>query len=71
MYGIGQRLIFGSELCYTIHGVCYIQYLLTKKLTATYINSVLKCLRAFFRFAIQEEYVFSNPTQKVNMQKEP
>ena len=33
------------------------QYLLKKKLSASYINGILKCLRAFFAFAVQEEYV--------------
>lgn len=55
----------------TIHIKHYIQYLLNKKLTATYINGILKCLRAFFRYAIQEEYICTNPALKVKMQKEP
>ena len=55
----------------TVHIKQYIQYLLSKKLTATYTNGILKCLRAYFCFAIQEEYIVSNPTSKVRMQKEP
>ena len=38
----------------------YVQYLLSKKLTAAYTNNILKCLRAYFRFAIHEEYIYSN-----------
>ena len=55
----------------TVHVKHYIQYLLNKKLAATYINGILKCLRAFFRFAIQEEYICTNPALKVKTQKEP
>lgn len=55
----------------TVHIKHYIQYLLNKKLAATYINGILKCLRAFFRFAIQEEYICTNPALKVKTQKEP
>ena len=53
----------------TVHIKQYIQYLLNKKLTASYINGILKCLRAFFHFAVQEEYIYANPTDKVRMQK--
>ena len=55
----------------TVHIKQYIQYLLNKKLTASYINGILKCLRAFFHFAVQEEYIYANPADKVRMQKEP
>ena len=30
-------------------------------------NNILKCLRAYFRFTIQEEYIHANPTLKVKM----
>ena len=43
---------------------------MNKKLTASYINGILKCLRAFFHFAVQEEYIYANPTDKVRMQNE-
>lgn len=59
-----------EDIC-TLHIKHYVQYLLSKKLTATYTNSILKCLRAFFLFAIQEEYIANNPVAKVRMQKEP
>ena len=48
------------EEVYTLHIKHYVQYLLRKKLTAAYTNNILKCLRAYFRFAIQEEYIYSN-----------
>ena len=54
-----------------VHIKHYMQYLLKKKLSASYINGILKCLRAFFAFAVQEEYVCANPATKVKMQKEP
>ncbi|MGM9562924.1 MAG: tyrosine-type recombinase/integrase [Faecousia sp.] len=54
-----------------VHIKQYIQYLIGKKLTASYANGIMKCLRAYFKFAFQEEYISSNPTQKVNWQKEP
>ena len=41
-----------EEVC-TLHIKHYVQYLLRKKLTAAYTNNILKCLRAYFRFAIQ------------------
>ena len=59
------------EEIYTLHIKHYVQYLLSKKLTASYTNNILKCLRAYFRFAVQEEYIHANPTLKVKMQKEP
>ena len=55
----------------TVHIKHYVQYLLKKKLSASYINGILKCLRAYFAFAVQEEYVCASPATKVKMQKEP
>lgn len=49
----------------------YMQYLLEKKLTASYINGILKCLRAFFKYVTAEGYISINPAKKVNWQKEP
>lgn len=63
--------IFEVEEIKSVHIKHYIQYLLSKKLTATYTNGILKCLRAYFHFADQEEYVFSNPAVKISMQREP
>lgn len=44
----------------------YIQYLLSKKLSASYINGILKYLRAFFKYACSEGYISVNPAEKVN-----
>ena len=48
----------------------YIQYLLDKKLSPSYINGILKCLRAFFKYAFNEGYISANPTLKVSWQRE-
>ena len=56
---------------YTPHIKEYIQYLTNKKLSASYVNNITKCLRAYFRFAVYEEYLHSNPALKIRMQKEP
>ena len=48
----------------------YIQYLLKKRLSPSYINSIIRCLRAYFRYAIEEEYILSNPCDKINWQKQ-
>ena len=44
----------------------YVQYLLKKDLSPSYINGILKCLRAFFKYATEEEYICNNPATKVN-----
>ena len=59
------------EEVYTLHIKHYVQNLLSKQLTAAYTNNILKWLSAYFLFAIQEEYFYSNATLKVKMQKEP
>ena len=56
---------------YTPHIKEYIQYLTNKKLSSSYVNNITKCLRAYFRFAVYEEYLHSNPALKIRMQKEP
>ena len=43
----------------------YIQYLIRKQLTPSYINSILRCIRAYFRYATEEGYLSSNPTTKI------
>lgn len=52
------------------HIKLYIQYLIKKKLSPSYINGILKCLRAFFKYAQAEEYILSNPATKVSWQRE-
>ena len=48
----------------------YIQYLIKKQLTPSYINAILRCLRAYFRYAVEEEYLTTNPTAKISWQKQ-
>ena len=38
----------------------YLQYLIERKLSATYINGILKCIRAFFKYAYGEGYITIN-----------
>lgn len=54
----------------TLHIKKYLQYLLEKKLSPSYINGILKSLRAFFKYAQAEEYIPSNPATRVNWQRE-
>lgn len=51
----------------------YIRFLVSKELTEVYINSVIKCFRSFFNYAIEEGYILEkrNPMNKVKFQKEP
>ena len=58
IYAEKHHSITEVEEIYTLHIKHYVQYLLSKKLTAAYTNNILKCLRAYFRFAIQEEYIY-------------
>ena len=48
----------------------YIQYLIKKQLSPSYINAILRCLRAYFRFAVDEGYLASNPATKISWQKQ-
>lgn len=48
----------------------YVSYLLSKNLTASYINGILKCLRAFFKYAVKEGYLTQSPAERVSWQKE-
>jgi integrase/recombinase XerD len=48
----------------------YFQYLNQKGLKPTYVNSILKNLRAFFVFCVDEEYIDKSPTEKVKWQRE-
>ena len=52
------------------HIKAYFQFLQRKGLKPTYINGILKCVRALFKYAAAEGYIPSNPTQKVNWLKE-
>lgn len=53
-----------------VHIKAYLRYLMSKKLSESYANGILKCLRAFYLYAIEEEYVKDNPCKRVSWQKE-
>ena len=48
----------------------YINYLAQLGRKETYINSIIKGMRAFFLYCEKEEYIVRNPMNKVNFQKE-
>ena len=48
----------------------YIEYLVSKQLSPSYINGIIKCLRAYFKFAVSEGYITANPATRINWQKE-
>ncbi|WP_242966450.1 phage integrase SAM-like domain-containing protein [Clostridium sp. BSD9I1] len=52
-----------------IHIKSYLKFLMQKGLKPTYANGILKNIRAFFRYSIQEEYIEENPCLKVGWQK--
>lgn len=49
----------------------YITFLATSGKKETYINSIIKNLRTFFRYCEQEEYIIKNPMDRIKFQKEP
>lgn len=48
-----------------MHIKAYIKYLQKKKRKVIYINGIIKCFRAFFKYAVNEELVDSNPMLNV------
>ncbi len=48
----------------------YIKFLQRNKRKATYINGILKCFRAFFKYVTDEEIIEENPMIKVGWLKE-
>ncbi|MCM1992535.1 tyrosine-type recombinase/integrase [Oceanirhabdus seepicola] len=54
----------------TIHIKKYFKYLIEKGLKPSYVNGILKNIRAYFRFCEEEEYIEKNPVSKVKWQKE-
>ena len=48
----------------------YVMFLIGTKHKPTYINGILKCIRAFFKYCNEQEYISSNPALKVPWQKE-
>lgn len=65
-----QTEITELEEIRTQHIKMYIQHLIKKQLTPSYINSILRCIRAYFRYAVEEGYLFANPATKVSWQKQ-
>ena len=53
-----------------LHLKAYFQYLISKGLSPSYANGILKCIRAFFKFAAGEGYVTENAALKVRWQRE-
>lgn len=53
------------------HIKSYINQLITLGRKASYCNGILKCIRAFFNYCLEEEYINTNPCDKVNWVKEP
>ena len=49
----------------------YIQYLIELGRKETYINNIIKCIRAFFKYCVKEDYIAKSPMEKVSFQKEP
>lgn len=49
----------------------YIQFLTNQGLKESYINSIIKCVTAFFEYCYKEEYVHKNVMKKIRYQKEP
>lgn len=65
-----QQGIKDLEDIRTQHIKMYIQYLIKKQLTPSYINAILRCIRAYFRYATEEAYLVSNPAAKISWQKQ-
>lgn len=58
-----------EDLAYK-HVQQYIKLLSDRGLKETYINSIIKCLRAYFRYCADEQYINRNPMNKIRFQKE-
>ncbi|MDM5199221.1 tyrosine-type recombinase/integrase [Fictibacillus enclensis] len=56
-----------------LHVKSYLMFLKNKGRKETYINTILKAIRAFFNFCEEEDYVLpkNNPCNKVKWMKEP
>ena len=65
-----QQDINELEEIRTTHIKMYMQYLIKKNLSPSYINSVLRCIRAYFRYAVEEDYLRVNPAEKINWQRQ-
>lgn len=49
----------------------YIQFLMKKGLAETYINGLIKCFRAYFKYCCEEVYILRNPMDKVKFLRQP
>lgn len=49
----------------------YIKYLMDKDCKESYINGLIKCFRAFFKYCYNEEYIKENPMDKIKFQGAP
>ena len=58
------------QLIKPTHLKVYFQMLIQKGLKPSYINGVLKAMRAFFKYAVEEGYISDNPVLKVRWQRE-
>lgn len=54
----------------SVHIKNYVLYLTKTDHRPTYINGILKCIRAFFKYCYSEEFIEHNPATKVQWQKE-
>lgn len=54
----------------SVHIKNYVLFLTKTDRKPTYINGILKCVRAFFKYCYGEEFIERNPTTKVPWQKE-
>lgn len=63
--------IFNIDEVAHVHIKHYFSFLTQKKLSETYINGLLKCFRAFYKYCFGEGYISINPTLKVSWQREP
>lgn len=48
----------------------YLQYKQNLGLKPTYINGIIKNIKAFFNYLVREEYIDRSPSEKISLQKE-
>ena len=65
-----QYGIYEMEEIKPPHLKSYFQELIGQGLSSSYGNGILKGVRAFFKYAVEEGYLTSNPALKVRWQKE-
>ena len=53
------------ESIQTVHIKAYIKLMQKNKRKVSYINGIIKSFRAFFKYAVNEEYIDNNPVHKV------